>query len=442
MDPQVDDAFWVDRCWPAADVTPREMRILKERSTRTLDEIGKGLEKPLTRERVRQLESAARKKLRVAAEEVAPGASDAFRSQLHSAACLDVQDLLELLPSKDPGRSKVLAETLGANPVRVWNTQVPGLWTDRGHRLESALKRIAREAPFHHRDLEDLAQGERLPQSLDVAALLGHPDASVERKGDWWVRKTARVRDALYLFLSDVGEPQSLERLSAVVSLNEHATREQLRRDNRFVMTRPARLWTLREWNQVEEHGPRSASDAVYLVLSSHGPMTRSELVKVMRDYYPVGLWRINQVLGSSRFGELPDGRVGLVADGAVQAGVQEPKRPPTVMESPDGEIVAYRQPVTPDVLRGSGIGVPRFLVWRLGVREIPGSLVFTDAESGEEVILRRSTSASTVSSLRRYAVQLRAVDGCVLGLLFRIRDRTIRVTHGCTSEACPAGAV
>jgi hypothetical protein len=222
------------------------------------------------------------------------------------------------------------------------------------------------------------------------------------------------------------------------IGIAENAMREAMRRDDRFVQLRPAGIWALAEW-----HMPggdyRSALEAVIGILNDRGPLHYPDLMLEMRERYPVTRWRIDQCLTSDRVGRMPDGRVGLVADGATLVDEREPGRPDNVAISADGQLIAIKLKADHDLLRGSGLPVPRYVAWRLGLRHSPDSRSFSMEGSDEYVSITKGTSLTQITALRRFAVPLGVTEGCVLALLIRLDTATARLIHGCAPEDCPA---
>lgn len=432
------DAFWLDQAWNEVRWDKRDDLILRARPAQTLDEIGKVL--ALTQERVRQLESRAHKRLRYSIKRVAPDALSEFLAAVPTYPVLSLHDLSEFLPSEDPVRSRVAARAFGLEPARAWGQVVPDLWTPAQKKLDASLKRVTSLCPVTDEDLCSLAATGEFRDHTAISKLLSTPRCPVvmHANAEWWVRRRAQIRDAAYLYLQSEGEPRSTSAVSIALGLGDRAMREQLRRDDRFTQLRPAGTWALTQWGLANAEGPRNAADAVAELMDRHGAMSFDSLMREMRDFYPVTAWRVNQVLASEIFGRYQDGRYGLVRHGAVAQGGPEPSPHPSVSVSPDGTIVGYRQAVTHDVLRGSGLAVPRFLAWRLGARAIPSVKSFAVLDSDEVLVVRSRTSNAQLSSLRRFALELGVIEGCLLGVIFRPAAQTVRVAHGCDPHSCP----
>jgi hypothetical protein len=215
------------------------------------------------------------------------------------------------------------------------------------------------------------------------------------------------------------------------------AVREALRRDDRFRQIRPEGTWALAEWTHLRASSYASAVEAMVAVVTESGPLSPARLFARVTELYPVTPWRLKQCLLSDQLGETPEGLVDLVSRGARPFEEEEPARPDTM--AVEGEVLGVRIPVNRDILRGSGVSVHTWLTWRLGLRQAPMSRTFSTPGDHSPVVVRRGTSSAQLSSLRRHALELEVVDGCVLAVLLRLDNDTARVGHGCTPDTCPA---
>jgi len=197
--------------------------------------------------------------------------------------------------------------------------------------------------------------------------------------------------------------------------------------------------WVLAEWkSNTTIRRYANAVDAVVEVLEELGPLTLEQLTAETIRRYPVSAWRISQCLSSNQIGRTQDGRYDLAERGAIPIEDSEPRQPDNMAAS--GSIVAVRLPVTYDVMRGSGIGVNRWLTWRIGLRHAPSERHFELSELEGNIVLRRRTSTSSISSLRSAALALGVVEGCELIVVLRTEDGTADVRHACDDGSCPAG--
>ena len=422
-----------------AALTSREEEVLRQRLDHKLDDIGTNL--GLSRERVRQIEKAAAERLMRALRKDA-SAEVAMLSELlgqHVAvADFDVESCL-----RPDSREHLLVAlfVLGVVRPRSWAGILDGWWTRDVRALDRTLRDLAAKAPFLDQELHPLADAVGLPDAMPLLPLLNHPASPIvsHPAGPWWVGRRAAHRDAAYLWLAEQGAPARLSDVASRIGIAEHAMREAMRRDDRFVQLRPAGTWALAEWH-LPGDSYRSALEAVIGILRDRGPLPYTELVREMRQRYPVTTWRIDQCLTSDRVGRMPDGRVGLVVDGANLVDEREPHRPDNVAVSADGQLIAIKIKADYDLLRGSGLPIPRYVAWRLGLRHSPDSRSFAMEDSDEQISVTKRTSITQVTALRRFAVPLGVTEGCILALLLRLDTGTARLIHGCAPDDCPAG--
>ncbi|SCE04567.1 sigma factor-like helix-turn-helix DNA-binding protein [Streptomyces sp. DvalAA-19] len=428
---------WLVRAWESGVFDERERAVVAGRSEgRTLDEVGEAL--GLSRERVRQIQNRARKRL----TEMADLVQDGWREKAHAtgtspaapreafAAAIGVVDHVAL--------DELLA-TAGLEAPRTWAGPLRGWWSIDAGALDGALRRLIDTAPFRGDELGRAAAEAGLPAGLPLAELLTHPGSRLALSPDrHWVRRKARGRDAAYLWLLESGRPcQPDELIAPMAATTVAAVREALRRDDRFRQVRPEGTWALTEWTHLRASPYATAVEAMVAVVTESGPLSRARLFARVTELYPVTPWRLKQCLLSDQLGETPDGLIDLVSRGARPFEEEEPAQPDTM--AVEGEVLGVRIPVTRDILRGSGVNVHTWLTWRLGLRRAPMSRTFTTPGDHAPLVVRRGTSSAQLSSLRRHALELGVVDGCLLAVLLRLNDDTARVGHGCAPGNCPA---
>ncbi|MET8838923.1 sigma factor-like helix-turn-helix DNA-binding protein [Streptomyces rubiginosohelvolus] len=428
---------WLARTWETEVFDERERAVVVGRSEgQTLDEVGATL--GLSRERARQIQNRARKRLAEMADIVQDGWRESARAAgAGPAASRDAfATALEVVDHVALGE---LLDAAGLDAPRTWAGPLRGWWSTDPCALGGALRRLVDAAPFRGDDLGRAASEAGLPVGLPLAWLLSHSESRLALSIDGhWVRRKARGRDAAYLWLLEMGRPcRADELLAPMAATTIAAVREALRRDDRFRQIRPEGTWALAEWTHLRASTYASAVEAMVAVVTESGPLSRVQLFARVTELYPVTSWRLKQCLLSDQLGETPDGLVDLVSRSARPFEEEEPVRPDTM--AVEGEVLGVRIPVNGDILRGSGVNVHTWLTWRLGLRRAPMSRTFTTPGGHSPLVVRRGTSSAQLSSLRRHALELEIVDGCVLAVLLRLDDGTARVGHGCAPETCPA---
>ncbi|MFE0219940.1 sigma factor-like helix-turn-helix DNA-binding protein [Streptomyces albidoflavus] len=428
---------WLVRAWEAEVFDERERAVVAGRSEgRTLDEVGSAL--GLSRERVRQIQNRARKRLADMADVIQNGWREMARAAGAGPAALRV-NFAAALGVVDHVLLDELLTAAGLDAPRTWAGPLRGWWSADPGALGGALRRLVDGAPFRSDDLGRAASEAGLPAGLPLTWLLSHSESRLAQSPDGhWVRRKARGRDAAYLWLLETGRPCRAEELLATMATTTvAAVREALRRDDRFRQIRPEGTWALAEWTHLRASTYASAVEAMVAVVTESGPLSQARLFARVTELYPVTPWRLKQCLLSDQLGETPDGFVDLVSRGARPFEEEEPVQPDTM--AVEGKVLGVRLPVNQDILRGSGVNVNTWLTWRLGLRRAPMSRTFTTPGDHAPLVVRRGTSSAQLSSLRRHALELGVVDGCVLAVLLRLDDNTARVGHGCVPDTCPA---
>ncbi|MFI9231150.1 sigma factor-like helix-turn-helix DNA-binding protein [Streptomyces rimosus] len=428
---------WLVRAWETGAFNERERVVVTGRAEgRTLGEVGDLL--GLNRERVRQIQKRARERLVEMADIIQSGWRETARAagagpatpRETFAATLEVVDHVAL---------EELLTAAGLKAPRTWAGPLRGWWSADPDALSAALRRLVEVAPFRGDELDQVAFEAGLPAGLPLARLLSHSESRLAPSSNGhWVRRKARGRDAAYLWLLEMGRPcQADELLAPMEATTVAAVREALRRDDRFRHIRPEGTWALAEWTHLRASTYTSAVEVMVAVVTESGPLSQAQLFARVTELYPVTPWRLKQCLLSDQLGETSDGRVDLISRGAHPFVEEEPVRPDTM--AVEGQALGVRIPVSRDILRGSGVNVHTWLAWRIGLRQAPTSRTFTTPGDHSPLVVRRSTSSAQLSSLRRHALELGVVDGCVLAVLLRLDDGTARIGHGCEPDACPA---
>ncbi|MGY5102012.1 sigma factor-like helix-turn-helix DNA-binding protein [Streptomyces sp. 900105245] len=428
---------WLVRAWGTGVFDERERAVVAGRSEgRTLGEVGAAL--GLSRERARQIQNQVRKRL----TEMADIVQDGWRETIRTAGAVPAaprEAFAAALGAVDHLALNELLSAAGLNAPQTWAGPLRGWWSVDPGALGGALCHLVDAAPFRGDELGRAAAEAGLPADLPLAELLTHSQSRLALSPDGhWVRRKARGRDAAYLWLLEAGRPcQPKELLAPMAATTVAAVREALRRDDRFRQIRPEGTWSLTEWTHLRASPYATAVEAMIAVVTESGPLSRAQLFARVLELHPVTPWRLTQCLISDQLGETPDGLIDLVSRGARPVEEEEPAQPDSM--AVEGEVLGARIPVTRDVLRGSGINVHTWLTWRLGLRQAPMSRTFATAGEHPPLIVRRRTSSAQLSSLRRHALELEVAEGCVLAVLLRLDDDTVRVGHGCAPNACPA---
>lgn len=427
---------WADHALSSID--PRERRILLARfSGSTLQEIG--TQEGLTRERIRQLVLEAEKKLTSATDHAFPNWRQRL-APLLAAPAVPASAIAEALTTHNYILVSALAAAAGFKHARAWGSRVEGWWTTDLSVLDSTLHAIADEAPIRASEFEATAAAlgaARFP----VEKLFEHKRSPlIKDQGGNWLRRRILARDSAYLYLLKHGEPVQMEELiTGVDHANIQALRESLRRDARFKQIHPEGTWALSEWTHLGESPYTNAVEALVDVLTEYGPISKDVLFSRVAQLYPVSSWRLEQCLLSEEIGMTADGMIDLVKRGAEPIEDSEPTKPETMACDEAGNIFGIRLTVDKDMIRGSGIGVHRWLTWKLGLRQAPMSKTFDIAESPKPITVRRGTSIAQISSLRKYIQEQGMVIGCEMILILRVDDLTARVVHACALDTCKA---
>lgn len=432
------DEGWMIQAWHSG-FDDRARAIVEARAAgRTLEEAG--AEFRVTRERVRQIITQRQRSLAAVTDLAHQGWREILRS-VGAAPAVRREAFAAALGVRDHVVLELLLLEAGLNVPHTWAGSLRGWWTAHPDSLDAALRRLVASAPLAGDALREAARTAGVPEEIPLTDLLNDPRSKVAPNTDGhWVRRKARGRDSAYLYLLDAGRPCTAEELLKPMAVaTEKAAREALRRDDRFVLSRPEGSWALAEWSHLRVTPFSNAVEALVAVVTEHGPIARGSLFAKVTELYPVTAWRLTQCLLSDQIGETTDGLIDLVARGAQPIEEAEPAQPATM--AVHGDVLGARIPVDRDVLRGSGVRVNSWLTWRLGLRQAPMSRTFASFGGHAPLTVRRGTSFAQVSSLRRHALELEVVDGCVLVLVLNLREVTAQVHHGCEEEACPARA-
>jgi len=362
-EPAVDPVMAAWETLTLRDRTVLELRL----SGATLDKVGVTI--GVTREGVRQIQIRAEKALLSTLDEFLPDLRAELAQVLADHAAVPEGELYASLGAAPSLPMSAVLRALGVARPRTWAGDLAGWWTRRAGALDVQLRDLAAQAPFADNELDGRATEVGLPQGLSPQELLAD-EWSPLRRGPvgGWVRYPRVGVDAAYLWLKDQAEPRSSAEIAEALGWKEHALREAMRRDPRFAQRRPEGTWVLAEWQSntiIRRYA--NAVDVVVEVLEELGALTFEQLTAETIRRYPVSAWRITQCLSSNQIGLTQDGRYDLAERGAIPIEDSEPHKPDNMAES--NSVIAVKLPVTHDVMRGSGIGVNRWLAWRMGLR-------------------------------------------------------------------------
>lgn len=379
----------------------------------------------VTGERIRQLQvKATEKVIQEISSRLVAGVDPAH---INTAPVIDIEDLTDAVSASPTGASlaRILLEnTLDMSPLP--STQ--GLWARDPSAIDTALQTLTINGPISVSDWDARVSDTGLPANAIEA--LGITDKLILVDGHW-IRADRERLDRVTLILRDHGgeatTTQILEQLTEDV--DERALNEFLRRQPTLHRDSLRKIWTFNDGNT--QTGYTSTLPALIHVLETHGPLTRTETIDMVRSLHPVTDWRILQCLSDSRIGVMPDGRYWLVEHGAMRHEDAEPPQPENMTAS--GDVIGVKLTVDKDVLRGSGIPTQRWLAWRLDLHTVPSEIVFHATNNTDgELTVRRMHGNTAFSSLRTAVLNLGLAEGCDFILLMRTEARTWEVHHSC----------
>jgi hypothetical protein len=428
------------RAW--LGLSERDRSLLGWRAAgETLAQVGVRL--AVTRERVRQLQVQAESTLLETFGADVASLRQEVAAVVGQHAAVPEPLIQQTLGTRATAALTPLLSALGFVTPQTWAGELTGWWSDTAEAVDASLRKLAAQAPFAT-DLHEQAARMGLPAGLPLQELFvskRSPLVPAPALIGGWTRRSAKGRDSAFLWLNGQGEPRSSEAIAEAIGWPSlRGLRESLRRDQRFTQLRPEGSWALSSWTTTKDRAQyRSTDEAVAAILRERGPLTGNQLIAETIARHPVSARWIRLSLSNSQVGRTEDGRYDLVERGATGIEERAPTRPTNMVESLDGQTLTIRLRVTPDVLRGSGIPVSRWLTWRVGLREVPSQRNFVLSEHGGDVVLRRVTGASAISSLRAVARSLGLVSGCHMLIVIRAQQGTAEIRHGCTGGTCPA---
>ena len=388
-----------------------------------------------TRERARQIVNECEEGLLQAAD-------PSFRAQMEEvlSSRLAVTDdvIADLVPDAPSEARLVLLSALNVEHPKTWDGELLHYWTTDPECLAKRLDELAALMPLSRHEMDSVMSELQLDVEPAVEDLLRSKNSKIVKHELGWLRANRMARDLAFLWLQAEGSPRSAAEISDVAGISEAAMRERMRRDPEFALVRPDGLWALADWRWPgADQRYSNAEDVVVEVLRESGAMDFDALRNKVRERYPVSDWRIRQCLISSAVGCTPDGKYDLTERGAKPVEEGEPRRPDNMQVS--GNIVGVRLSVSHDLMRGSGIAVNRWVTWFLGLRVAPSMRRFSMDQPPGELIVKRSTSTPSISTMRAAVQEMDLVEGCEIVVMLDTENDTAKVVHACSSESCPA---
>ena len=416
--------------------------ILSDRETLTLEALAAA--RGVTRERVRQLEAKGRRQVRTAVRTCAPRIEEHWRACLTRAVASEVELFDALL---DPDADLAIMHRFGhwvlravieeARPLRVRGRPIPSYWTTATNAKQDfteELRMLADSGPYPDRQLDEALDAFGISPDLGRALLLHHPSAPLafdDRVGAW-VRRSARTRDACFVILERAARPASARVLARILNVEERNLAANLERDERFRRLFARRKWALTAWGDLGEGTRyRSTREAVVDVLTGAGCLSRAEVTARVLSVHPVTSWAVANQLECEIFGHHSDGTVSMAYVGGEPYQEPTPELPPDVDEDEEHGIVSLQIPITRDVLRGSGIPVPRRVTWFAGLHRVPRDHRFED-EDGCVYVLRRTPGLASISSMRSPAHRMGLSIDCRLAVTLDCRNDRVSFSAAC----------
>lgn len=427
---------WLELAWSRLE---GRVQVVLERRVAgdTLDAIGRDL--GVTRERIRQLQRAGIGSLIAAQESGAPDLRDRIRQGVAGQSGVLESSLVQISRLERSLARDLLFYEFGLVHPKIGSLVYSNLWTLDALVMASQVRRLYSILPCSRDDFLSSAEEVGMPGAIDLTDVGVLRELGVISLNLGFVRLKREVRDSAFLWLQNEGEPRQVADISSAVhATSHHALREMLRREEAFVQIRPEGTWALADWRLPQmAKGYENALDVVIEVLRDQGPLALTQLQTEVQIRYPVSTWRVQQCLSSNMIGLNADGYMDLVERGAKPIEDDEPKKPDHISES--GSVIGLLLDVGRDLLRGSGLGVNRWLTWRLGLRTAPSSRHFRLSHDAGDVVVRRGLSNAQISSLRVPAIRLGVSVGCSVVLLLRTDSDSADLVHRCSEGECPA---
>lgn len=401
----------------------------------TLDVVGQRL--GVSRERARQLERSALDKFLDSLREQLPALKAAVHSAFGNAIALHDDALAQIIGADQRPTRNIILRELGLIHPRASSGQLEEWWEINHGSVAQRLKTLVGMAPCTDQQLQRRIKELDLPAGMAVLEILAGASSRILRTNVGWVRRRNAVADRTFLWLREHGEPARIEHLASEIGRPFRSLAEVLRRDSRFAQIRPDGTWVLADWRDVQPSRPyESTLDVMLEILGEMGPLDLQALTAETIRRYPVTVSRVTQCLSSIHIGRTNDGLYDLTERGAQPLIENEPTRPNNMVESQNGRLIAVSLRVDADITRGSGIGVNRWLTWRLGMHNFPALRRFSLDQPPGELIVRRGTTAS-ISTLRAAVLSMGLGTGCRIAVLISPLEGRAALRHICGS-VCP----
>lgn len=410
-------------------VSEGELEILRLRDTETLDTLAQA--RGVTRERIRQIESKAQRRVNNALSSVLPVAM-AHWTSLMARAPVSEEELFGPLMNADgdaaeqlqTGRIALRAAIPGVRRARILGKRMQNYWSAKTAAVTASLseeyadrvREFAEFGPYRDDDLDAALGHFNLDVALGRTVFEGPSSPLVYVPGLLaWVRRMAQTRDACFLILERAGRPVSSEVLGRILDITPRNIAAHLERDDRFRRIFGQKRWALNAWGDLGDGTRyRTTKEAMVDILGADAPLDREELTKRVQAVHPVTSWSVNNWLEDETFGQFPDGHFGMAFQGATPYEETEPSTSPEVDPPTDATRIAFHMRVSKDLLRGSGLGIPRYVTWFVGLRRVPSERDFR-RDDDTLVVLKRRPGFATISSLRSDALRLHLTEDCLL---------------------------
>lgn len=412
-------------------IDPRGWDIISERvfqpQGRTLEDIG--IERDLTRERVRQIEAKALKRMLklLQAKRMAP---------LHWRAHSIATQLGTAYAANDTRADDLLVQLLGDDRSELFGNFMrwlagpyilrEGIWWREG--LDVQRKLLAQmssvfgeEGASPDEAREWLAEAGVIPKFAD-SVLAQLPLHYVMGR---FFRTRPGIPQLAVVALRQLDRPAGVEELAELGEFSDRnlrGARQRLMEDPR-IMRVSKDEFALREWGLNEYSG---IADAIVQAITDAGGITTgAELMKKLPATFGVSTSSVRAYLEAPQF---------VYEDDTVRLRRRdEPFSVPDTVEQRQGvfrldNIVSVLVEVSSETLRGSGNPLPADVVQALGVK--PGnSRVFQHRDEGFAVSVywpATGHAGGTLGTVRNVVSHLGAIKGQLLRLTFDVTDSTV----------------